>query len=187
MDKKPAKRKRIAQIIAERLQWLKNRDGRLTPRAVVADAQKRNSPLHRHGGFQWDIHKAAYRHWLDRARTLIASVDYIFHVDHRTLIVPFYSRDPRLPTNQQGYVSFDELQSNDALASESIDSQLVVALGVLHRVLNMATALGLRDRVMQAIEQIRDLRRRVRKTPRKRATAVRHRVQTKTGQRRARA
>jgi hypothetical protein len=185
MNKKPERRRRVQQIITERLTWLMNRNGKLTPRAVVADAQKPSSPLHRHGGFQWDVHKAAYRHWLDRARTMIASVEIIYTVDHRTITVPYFTRDPRLPSREQGYCTFDELKDNSVLASETIDSQLVVALGVLHRVLSMAKVLGLEGRVMQAIVGLRDLRKRVRTTPRKRPTAVRRLAKQKTGQRRA--
>lgn len=180
MRKTKEQRKRVRELVAERLLWLQERHRKLTPALVVADAKRPDSPLHRHGGFQWDIHKASYRHWLDRARALIATVTIIYHVDHREISVPYYHRDPRLDNKTQGYCTIVQLRDDRALAIQSIDDQLVSALGCLHRVLNTARVLGLEDRVMEAISSLRDLRRRVRQTPRKRATAVRHRVQAKS-------
>lgn len=44
-------------------------DGRVHPQAVVADAVDEASPLHRY--FEWDDSKAAERHRLDQARSLL--------------------------------------------------------------------------------------------------------------------
>lgn len=45
------------------------RDGKLTPEAVVIEAQDPSSPLH--GYFDWDIENAAWRWWLRQAEHLI--------------------------------------------------------------------------------------------------------------------
>lgn len=46
----------------------------LTPKMVVDDARKSDSPLH--GEFEWDKNKAAEKYWIAQARSLISSVSY---------------------------------------------------------------------------------------------------------------
>ena len=50
-------------------------DNRLEPEDVVAEARKRNHPLHKH--FTWDNDKAAESYRLDQARALIRSIKIV--------------------------------------------------------------------------------------------------------------
>jgi hypothetical protein len=156
-------------IIASRLAWLKQKhNGDLTPRAVVADAQRKDSPLHRSGGFCWDVNKAAYRHWLDHARGLIASVELVIHTDHRVITVPYYVHRPG---NVSGYWTVRDLQADRSAAVTTIDAELITALGVLHRLRNLSIALGLESRIAKAIENLCYVREHIKRVPRKRQTA----------------
>ena len=89
-------RTRMAQLEAAN-------DGVLTPEAVVADARDPKSPLH--GEFEWDVKKAAYSHWIERARVLIRRVRYYIREERQTIHVPLYVRDPNQESEDQGYVS----------------------------------------------------------------------------------
>lgn len=61
-------------IIEQELRKIEQRDGVITPPAVVEAARSETSPLHAH--FQWDNSKAAHEHRLWQARQLIAVVIY---------------------------------------------------------------------------------------------------------------
>jgi hypothetical protein len=61
-----------AQVAAERLHKIRDKNGELTPRSVVSDASSPRSPLH--PCFEWNDEKAADAHRLWQARKLIGSI-----------------------------------------------------------------------------------------------------------------
>lgn len=61
-----------AQIAAERLQEIKERNGRLTPHSVIKDASSEKSPIHK--CFEWNDGKAAEEYRLWQARKLIGAI-----------------------------------------------------------------------------------------------------------------
>lgn len=65
-----------ATIIGTRLLEIEARDGTITREAVVREAKKKSSSLHKF--FEWDVKKAAEKHWLARAGYLIRSVEVVF-------------------------------------------------------------------------------------------------------------
>jgi len=60
------------QKVGERLERIRQKNGVLTPRAVVLDAQRKTSPLH--NGFEWDDKKAAAIYREERARAIMRVV-----------------------------------------------------------------------------------------------------------------
>ena len=46
-------------------------EGRLTKEQVLEEAKKKDSPLHDHPAFNWDVQQAAERQWLVQARRVI--------------------------------------------------------------------------------------------------------------------
>ena len=66
-----------ADVAAERLEAIRAANaGRITPHAVVADAEPEDSPLH--PAFEWDDTKAAQQHRINQARELIQNVVVVF-------------------------------------------------------------------------------------------------------------
>ena len=61
-----------AQVVGERLDAIRERDGGITAEAVVDDARPVDSPLH--PAFEWDDSVAAEKYRLDQARYLIRAV-----------------------------------------------------------------------------------------------------------------
>lgn len=61
-----------AQVVGERLNWLRDTEGKLTPNIVLVDATPEDAPLH--GYFEWHDEVAAERWRLHQAGDLIRAV-----------------------------------------------------------------------------------------------------------------
>src|SRR5262245_52237385 len=120
-------------------------DGRITPEAVVNDASNPDSPLHEL--FEWDTAKAAHKHWMDRARTLIRSVEVVMRNERITVSTVAYVHDPSLPPKQQGYIAIERLRTDEDLAREAIVTEFKRVAGALQRARNIATALQVQEEI----------------------------------------
>lgn len=140
-----------------RLQELHDRDGVLTPDAVIADAKDPNSPLH--DQFVWDVHEAAMQHWRATARRIISSVRIVIKTEKYSLSSVAYVRDPDKEGREQGYASVAGLRSDKDRARKALRSELMRADAAMHRAYDVASSLGL-DREIEAIRaQIAGLQR----------------------------
>ena len=152
-EKREQIRERLAQIEA-------SNGGRLTADLVVEDAKDPDSPLH--DQFEWDIEKAALRHWIDQAREIITSVRVVQRVDTQTISTVYYVRDPSAGPAEQGYVSLERLRTESDLAREAIHSEFVRARAVLQRARDIAKVLGMEEEVVEVAERVDVLMNRVR-------------------------
>lgn len=65
-----------AAAYGKRLDWLaSNNSGSITAKEVLADAEKKESPLHAY--FEWDDSKAAIEYRLYQARNLLRSIEVV--------------------------------------------------------------------------------------------------------------
>ena len=146
------------EIIKQHLEQLENEHGRLTAEIVVQDAKNPESPLH-DAGFQWDVEKAAHQQWLDHARKLISSVEYVVRTERHTISAVAWVRDPRLVgTKQQGYVQVSKLADDQTLARQSLDFEITRALAVIKRVQSLAIVLNLDARLDGMIDELMTLK-----------------------------
>lgn len=145
-----------------RLEELEN-NGRLTPAAVVADAQLVDSPLH--DQFEWDKDKAAYQHWLDQARNIITSVRIIHRTETSLIKTVYYVRDPSAEHSEQGYVSVPRLRTDADLARDVLVSEFSAVADRLRRARELAKALSLDDEVDKIMSGVVELRGRVMEAP----------------------
>lgn len=136
------------------------KDGRLTPDAVVADAKKPTSPLH--DQFEWDKGKAAYSWWLEQARTLITSVRVIQRTEQTTIKSVYYVRDPSAMAGEQGYVSVTSLRSDEDSARAALVDAFSAAGDMLRRARELAVVLSLDAEVDALISGVVELRGKVR-------------------------
>lgn len=154
--------RRKKKLIDQHIISLKTQHGTITAALVVKDAKNPKSPLHKHAGFDWNLRSAAYKHWLDHARTLIANVCWqqtqTTHIYDR---VSAFVRDPRQPAKIQGYVSLDMLRSNKKLARESIDLEITQVQARLERLRALAEPLGLSAYVEKMIANLQILEKRI--------------------------
>ena len=128
--------------------------GRITAETVVKDAKRKNSPLHKY--FQWDVTKAAHAYWLDVARSIIRSVRIERRVEHRTVNVVAYVRDPaNTGTKRPGYVALELAAKSDADSVSVLAYELGRMRDIMRRVEQIAQALGMDEdaaRITEAIE-----------------------------------
>lgn len=142
--------------IRERLDDLARKNGgRLTPEAVVADARKPNSPLHKE--FEWDTKKAAHEYWIEQARTLIRSVRIVVRTETTTISTVAYVRDPSAENGEQGYVSVESLRGNGEASRDALRYEFGRAESVLQRARDLAVALSLESEVDRIIDDIRTI------------------------------
>ena len=146
---------KTSEAIRIRLQHLEDEHGRLTASIVVEDARSPTSPLH--SEFDWDVERAALRHWIERAREIIRSVHVVVETTKTEIRVPFYLRDPEMPTNKQGYVSLDHLRTDDDLAREALRYELTRAIGYMQRAEDVAAVLDLEKEVRKIISAIKSV------------------------------
>ena len=119
----------------------------ITPSLLVEEAKDPNSILHHL--FEWDDEKAGHAYRLDQARQIITSVKVNIVSETKMISAVSYVRDPRVPGDQQGYVSIETLKTDKDLAKESIKLEFARAYSHLQKaklhaeVLNMQNQVGL--------------------------------------------
>ena len=147
------------EAVAERLRQLTEASGGvLTPTAVVKDAMDATSPLH--DQFEWDAQKAAWNHWIVRAREIIRSVRVQFRDDSQSLSVVAYVRDPRL-VEDQGYLSTLSIRTDQDLAREALVQEFGRAAAYLRRARELAMAFSMEAEVDDIQSRLDSLRKRI--------------------------
>ena len=125
--------------------------GTLRPDDVVADAKSDKSPLH--AFFEWDDSAAAHQFRLDQARTLIRNVKVEMSSSTQTIIAPYYVRDPRVGSDEQGYCATMEIKSDADVATDALRYEFDRAISLLERAVTIADALGLGAQVQELLNR----------------------------------
>lgn len=139
-----------------RLQEIHDRDGSLTPDAVIEDAKDPASPLHEH--FDFDFERAAMNHWRFVARTLIASVRVVIRTEQYALSSVAYVRDPDKSHSEQGYASVASIRTDKDRARRVLESELSRAESAMRRAYDVAQSLGLAGEIEAIRAQINGIR-----------------------------
>jgi hypothetical protein len=119
--------------------------GRLTPDAIVADAQDEDSPLHE--CFEWDDSEAAHKFRLTQARGLLERMELAVTSKSHILLSPYYVRDPAAGAREQGYVRTVSVKGDREKALAVVLNELARAEGYMNRVERLATVLGVKGAV----------------------------------------
>jgi hypothetical protein len=143
-----AKREAIAARLAK---IAKLNGGRVTPDAVLADAQNAKSPLH--DQFEWDDTVAARQYRLQQARELIRSVKVEITTNTKTVSTVRYVRDPSAG-EAQGYVEVAKLRDDKTLAAEALQAEIRQANALVARARSLAEALGLGAEIEMVAESV---------------------------------
>lgn len=138
--------------VAERLSQIMQRDGRVTPEAVVDDAKDPSSPFHS-TIFREDDAEAAYQHRLELARGLIRSVRVNVTVDNRVVSVVGYVHDPS--SSPSGYVPTASLVNERERAVAVILREFARVEGIISRSREIADVLGLRVELEGMLDNLR--------------------------------
>ena len=150
------------RAVAERLAYLTVRgNGRLTPLAVVLDAEDPASPLHDH--FEWSDEKAAAKYRLEQARSLIRSVRVEETVHRQTVSVIAYVHDPS-SHNEQGYIPVVSLIGDKEQARRVLEVEFSRVVSVLQRSHDIARTLGLEEELLDLLSSVNAFADMVKKT-----------------------
>lgn len=139
-------------FIEQRLQDIASRDGKLTPDAIIEDAQDQESPLHEE--FEWDDAKAAMEARRETARRLIRSVKVVIRTEKHSIAVPRYVRTPEAPERMQSYSEAASLRSDYDRAMAAFAYEVDRAEAAIRRAQNVSYALGLQDDVEWLMDSI---------------------------------
>ena len=132
-----------------------NENGSITPDLVIKAAEDPNNVLHHL--FEWDDSKAGNAYRVDQARQIITSVKINIVTESRTISAVSYVRDPRLPSDQQGYISVAKLKTDKDLAKDSIKYEFQRAYAHLHRAKTHAEILGMEDQVSSLLNTLEEV------------------------------
>lgn len=151
------------EAVMRRLLELENPDtGRVTPEAVVADAKRKDSPLH--DLFEWDLKKAAHQHWLDRAREIL-TMRVVVTTESKSISVTGYVRDPAAGPREQGYISVQRLRGDEDSAREVLVAEFGRIRDLLNRARELASVFELSNEVGELVVKVAGLRDRVLQPP----------------------
>ncbi len=151
--------KRIDQLKKELEKIRIANGGRLTRQAVVKAARKAKGSV-LHSMFDWNVDKAAERHWLDRAQEIITRYVTVTVIHRaRKITSVFYVSDPRAKKNDGGYVAINQkdIQRNDAI--QIVLNEVDRCKSSIERARNVADVLdskfpGTAAQLQQMLEQL---------------------------------
>lgn len=147
-------RQRLEAIRSRLEQIAEDNGGRITPDAVVRDAEDASSPLHNQ--FEWDDTEAAKKWRLEQARQLIRSVKVDIQTEEKVVSTVRYVRDPSAG-DSQGYIETARLRDDRTLAVEALQSEIRAANAMVARARSLAEALGLEAEIRMVAESIERL------------------------------
>jgi len=115
-----------AQAAGERCEEIRAANGGdIDAAMVVEDAKRKRSPLH--GGFQWDVNRAASEHWLHTARKILHGLVIVSEKedveDRRCYAVVTYEEegDDGKPEAVSAYTSVDDAFVNPELRAQVVN------------------------------------------------------------------
>lgn len=142
------------QEIVEAIKALEDKDGGVTPDAVVEAARDPESPLH--DRFEWDDAKAAAQQRIATARRLIVSVKLSVRYQKVSVRAPVYTRDPSAAKGEQGYRNVMRLRSEPDEAHAALVAEMSRVSSILRRARSLAVVLGQVDHLDAIETQVSD-------------------------------
>jgi hypothetical protein len=137
------------------------RQGRITPAEVLADARQPTSPLH--DLYNWDMAVAAEAHWLNHTRRILKCVRVVVHTTTMSFKIPNYVRDPDVAGREQGYISLGAVHTDPALSRRALIAEFERVSSSLKRARRLAFGLDLEAEVDGLLASVVGLRARLAK------------------------
>lgn len=132
--------------------------GRLTRDVVVRAARNARHTLHRE--FNWNDKTEAHRARLERAGELIARYVTVTVIHKsRKVVAPYYVKDPRVPTNEPGYVPLTSEELKRQHAMQIIVAEIDRISSHIERARDIAAVLdsvhpGMSDQFQRMLEEL---------------------------------
>jgi hypothetical protein len=138
------------EMIKSAIEQCKDRNGRITPKAVVQAAANPKSVLH--AEFEWDMEKAAHQAWEARARELIRSVKFIVHYEDKVVAAPYYVSDPS--ADESSYVQTAKIAKSKSASTRVLSAEVDRIKSLVTRARSLAIAFGLEPSFEHMLDEI---------------------------------
>lgn len=139
-----------SDVVIQSLREIEDRNGVLTPEAVVKAAKPKDHPLH--DRFEWDDRRAGQKHRLHQARQMIRVIYLPSRYKKTIHRLKVYTRAPGLPTHVQGYRRTAELRRQPDEARMALVAEMQRVTSIIERAKTMAIALGLAPKALDEID-----------------------------------
>ena len=119
-------------------------EGVATPEAIIEDARKKNSPLHRY--YEWDVDVAFEQYLLDRTRQIVTAIRYTVHYNQQTVKVRGFEN---IVTREgvRGYKSVESIKSDDFYRKQTIEEALATIARFEQKYRDLMEFFGLASRL----------------------------------------
>jgi len=107
-------------LILNEIRLIEERDGIVTPEAVVEYAKDETTQLH--GQFTWDDGEAAEQWRLQQARQVIRAMVTIIPNENENVVTKALVHILETPRNQAGYMSVGKVLSDDEYRKQMLDN-----------------------------------------------------------------
>lgn len=139
------------------------RDGTITAQRLLKAATNPDHLMNE--DFEWDDTKCGKKYRLNQARGYIAAVRITHTTTTMRLTGVAYVRDPRLPPEEQGYVSTIKLRSEREVAEDALAAEMARLQSILERTREIAALLNLTNEHEDTLQSVLRLNSRIRKGP----------------------
>jgi hypothetical protein len=123
------------------LKSLADVDGRIDPEAVIDAARNPACVLHK--DFEWDVSRAAQKHWVHRACELIRFVKLEVRISKQTIVSPYYVVDPEREKKTTTYLELTRASHDRELAEQVLRAELDRIAQCVQRAQKIALVLGM--------------------------------------------
>lgn len=149
---------KLTQVQLAHIASLEDRNGRVSPRRLLADAQKPKSPLHSLSVWRnWDRNRLADIQLLHCAQLVLGAATVQVTHNHTVIKSPLYVVDRSVKGGS--YRNIVKLKDDVAASRESMVYTLETAAGHLRRAYDLAPALGLTREIDALLAQIAGVKR----------------------------
>ena len=146
-----------AEVFRQRMQEIaKNTpDGIATPEAIIEDARKKNSPIHRF--YEWDKDIAFEQYLLDRTRHIVKSIQYAVHYNQQVVAVRAFEHVTS-PGGVRGYKAIEEVKCDEFYKRQVVEEALATIRRFEQKYNEMLEFFGLSSRVSTIRKKIEESR-----------------------------
>jgi hypothetical protein len=128
-----------ANIVYGEIKKIEDRDGVCTPHALVAEAKKRNSPLHNMADWRgWDKNHAAEQYWLSQARRIIRDIRIVVEGSDEPIVAFVSVRKD----GDRGYTNTQTVVDREDLRNQMLKDALVALQALRRRYRHLSALAG---------------------------------------------
>ena len=146
---KRSKKQMRMEIKRAAIEACADKAGRIDPTRVWQAARDPAHPLH--DEFDWDVRRAAEKHWELTARELIREIRFQAVYEQRKVLCPVYVADPR---SLGDYVATARIKHREELTAAVMKRELVAIEATINRAMALAMTFDMVDELKRMLQDI---------------------------------